>query len=366
MKRMFCLVLVLILVLLQVGSAMAFTGPSDISTEMIQTEILEKAEQVLEYIEPSKELYGLHDVDFDSLRMGAQIYSYDVSGGTAVPTENQYYPLLDRQGNVIGLFIAYEVDGMTCVDFVSQYAEEIDMVADTSNVCLVYDGPNIFLKSENELTCLYQIVDQEPNDDSLIWNLPELSMSEIKSAAAFNLDSNDGIDMCADGTGGDVLLSVGKHTQLNDYTCWASAIWSIGTYLNKTVSMTPREVAIAYGGSEKSWALMADSVSYLNLIYGTGYVYKNQNLTLAKVKASIDANYPVAAGVTWTGNNVVTAGHEFVICGYSTESTIYTMMDPATGKYRTGSATYNKLNYSSMKTGGIYTISEYGINSSVA
>ena len=147
--------------------------------------------------------------------------------GTAVPTENQYYPLLDRQGNVIGLFIAYEVDGMTCVDFVSQYAEEIDMVADTSNVCLVYDGPNIFLKSENELTCLYQIVDQEPNDDSLIWNLPELSMSEIKSAAALNLDSNDGIDMCADGTGGDVLLSVGKHTQLNDYTCWASSIWSI-------------------------------------------------------------------------------------------------------------------------------------------
>ena len=121
----------------------AFTVPAFAEKSDIDRSILDSINRTLNFIEPEKELYGLEDVDFTALSVGAPIMVYEYSDDDVLPLDICIYPLIYNESLVA---LAFLQPTENIVNIITNMVDEIAKhVSPYDDFALIYDNIGCYL-----------------------------------------------------------------------------------------------------------------------------------------------------------------------------------------------------------------------------
>ncbi|MBQ2747490.1 MAG: hypothetical protein IJF28_03360 [Firmicutes bacterium] len=108
----------------------------------IPNEIVEKTENLLIQIEPYKELYGLDNIDFSTLKLSEEIPTFELKNDLINELNFKCIPLRDASGEIVGLIIAYqESAGNINVEFTTDFVDQMNDMNDAFALVYTATGP---------------------------------------------------------------------------------------------------------------------------------------------------------------------------------------------------------------------------------
>lgn len=343
MKKFFSLLLSLLLLLsISIAPSAAFQD-----TSLPSTNVLEKIEAMLILLEREKELFGMENVDFNTLTLGCKVPAYEITPlGPSLLSNISYYPLLDGTRWIATFAVTHTIDDEPSVtlslDFVDAYnnllSENITPLAD---IAILFDECTSYLSFDSKLTVVdtfdkvssRQSIETISDSISLVGTeVKQLQALEFqplhtqaRSAASYPLVDTLGVPQITQGA--------------NTVECWAVCLSSILEYYGISASVS---TIFALGHNQMQNAPIAANIMKDNygLRYGFAgyynYYYDPSDLTPENIILDISTyGAPIFAGVSLNG-----IGHALLIQGYvclSETSTSISYMDPLSGTYKMSS-----------------------------
>ena len=135
-------------------------------------------------------------------------------------------------------------------------------------------------------------------------------------------------------------LSVTSTQQEKSNWCWAATAQCIAKYINGWAPSQTSIVTYVKGSAVNQGANASEEQLALKYC-GLSSSYSSSSRTFSQVKADIDANRPINAGIQWTSGG----GHSVVLHGYTgtagtSSETVY-YMDPWSSNSRWVTCTYS-------------------------
>jgi len=362
-KRIIVTMLISSIVVFVVQSATASENLKD--QYMVDDSTLDSIRLTLGIITQEKEQYGLSEVDFSSLSVGAPILAYEYVNDSLEPLGFFYYPLI-YDGNLVALAIKRDD-----VDFTSIVTALVDGINKNVTIdedfALVYDSDACYLYSTSGLAMLNKI-NRAVKTRSLITDEKAVELQNSEFARSPTTTSVEPVSYMPSRSS--VYLSVPYISQFPptpvSNICWAATAVSIGKYLRPSTSFTADGVAQAYhrSGTLSVYNVYTPSVAIayiLNNYYAlssfgfSAYTSYSTTPTLATITGSLNAGRPVAARWQWSGGY-----HSSVVCGtYIFPPTVtMSVMDPEFG-FITASMGTSNFTYTNPNNGTSLTLTSH-------
>ena len=329
-KRIISFLMVVCLAISCVVSVNAADLKDDINVNVDQR-ILRITADILKFIEPEKELYGMADVDFAVLSLGSEIPSFIVDDGRLISSEIKYYPIMEGEKWVATAIVFY-TNGDINVQVSAMYAKEYKN-ADIENeaVSFVFDDDGAYILTNENIICpdgkvetlnYSSLISQNENLSVLTEGVP-LPLSESELNIIGDIDNQ-------------AYLSIPKVKQASgSMQCWAACVSSICGYYG--ISATIRDVYNKMGMNinDDEGATISQAQRALEL-YGlstTGYLANG--ITWWQLRNEINNNEnPIYTKCVY--NNSM--GHAVVIRGFYvyqrvSELGLISYMDPGEGDF---------------------------------
>ena len=132
----------------------------------------------------------------------------------------------------------------------------------------------------------------------------------------------------------EVFINLPHYNQGNKPICWAAAAWTVGSYLTKSKTPSPEQIAIEIKGTLDSGGSAIDEIAAMRKFY-----YSQTNFSVDAInvvglpatllKQHIDLGFPcivrlspVTVDGLENGTKTKKLGHSIAVCGYSYEDSI--------------------------------------------
>lgn len=343
MKKLFCILLVIVLIFSNFVTALALTEEKTTNGE----QVLLKCKTLLEQIAPYKELFGLEDAIISQLYLGSEIPVYEFKNNQLEAMDFRYIPLENSEGNIVALFIvSVDLSGDIRVEYTTEFIQNLNsseeirgIVYDASRMILVRDELSEVLHEET----VFNNSRDNANLETLIGLVGFANVSydeyfESKIKIDFNKTNRDAPVSR--------MINVPIYTQgSNTQYCWACCLVSVGKYFFPSTNYNPATIAVEETGNTQTATTLLNTNLIMNMRYplisnGIEYEYETSILNYSMVYPSINNGYPIIARES-TGQ--LANGHIVVICGYSSTGDTYSymMMDPLSSNYRAGNVSSN-------------------------
>lgn len=352
MKKLFCIVLALLLCLMLSVSAVAIEN-SKVTEDLTSFVVVvaNKVRDVLEAIELQKDDFGLGDIDFSTLALGNEIPSYELTSSGLVHIDNvHYFPVLSGEEWVATAVVSYSEYGDMNVEVSAKYAADYMKLSretdaytagKTNSVAIVFDSTDAYLYSAHGCV-LIESFQKIPGRKTLAACTERISPTTVEVAcqrpielqlSSLAQERYSGNGQVAKDSENFASLIITAITQPTNYTCWAASTAMILNYRGTAVSVANvvSEANVnmyTYRSAAHCANLIRDEYGYPCGTWGTssGYYY---SLTLNNLITELYSfSSPLFAGF---GSGSV--GHAVVIKGYTNLSATPTMsyIDPADG-----------------------------------
>ena len=362
LKRIFTLLLAMVLItsLISPVSAQEMQSKNEVSSDVSEGII-----RGINAIEDEKGLFGLDNVDFESLLVGNQIFAYEYNDYSLSALDLCIYPLtVDKK------LVAFAIknNNTDYYQITTNLVNEISSsIQSNESFALVYDKNTCYAYTEDGLKSLHQFSDEYGNGRQKIDRLEDVSnMKEIK----LNNFSSDRILGYSDITN---TQNVTYRATASDYIscnvsyvpqgsddeiCWAASVACIGNFL-RGLNRTAAYVAqCLYGLDYNHSANGSTSMIVLNSIYNnTSYSYYDDPRPGEYfIWNKIFQGKPIFS--SW----LCGTSHACVIYGISMNSDYIHIMDPSYGMCV---GYYDGITYSYTSIGNGYTWELTGYGASI-
>jgi hypothetical protein len=364
-------VLIAVTIMLSLSSySLAIGENAKITDSLISNTVINEVNAALDYITPEKALYGLSDVDFESLSIGNPILAYEYVDSELAPLSFRMYPLTndDNDGELVAL--AIKQDNAEFVSITTALVEQIkEQISSDDAFALVYDSEACYIYTQDGLAQLCesaQITESRDEVSGQSVTLEAGALHSYEAACAIGFESASLVqgasingNILYAGSSDYISLPVSAVSQNPpSNVCWAASVACIGNYLTSGTDFGAQAVALnlrPYG----AWDLEATPQQALNClsnIYSISYTYYSSAPSVSTVNLSINSGRPLYS--RWSRTN---GSHACVIYGCSVSYLIMSIMDPESGFTSAGvvSATNYNYTYVSAYSGTTYTLYAY-------
>ena len=338
-KKVFSFILASLLLLVQLPTALAAAPTDPLALDNIYTE----ASNVINIAIQQGIVPGLSDGEISDLYLGESIPLYEVCSDNTLAEVSaiRYFPVLDQNNSVRGLFIASlrETDSTATLEYNSMLSEELTLHKLSSNhICFIFDQTDTYLFDGTECSLVLDGVLPHITRGTFsnsIAGLATLDRNAIVSAKRFDLATTS--DPAVSG-----MLSVPIITQDNwSNGCWAACAVSVGEYVGaSSEDITIDDVMAEYANGQD----VAKTIYRIQDVLAGEY-NEASRVTINSLKmttiidnigTALNMGTPVVARVSYSG---WTSGHFVVVCGFTSNTyptTSYvSIMDPLSSSYRT-------------------------------
>lgn len=344
-------------------SCLAFAAAPTVVAEndaSLENEIVQKTKDILCFISPEKELYGLGDVDFSTLYLGEKIPSYRVEDDGLVESEHLYYPIISKNDWVATAIVSVTEAGESVVTVSTVYNESTE---DIEAAALLFEDETAYVCSERGISGIVPSHNSTREMSENVESRVEADLGTLEEKHDLQLDNS--ISLLDIGT--QHYLAVPLYTQPSGSTqCWAYCLKSMLEYLG-----TNATIAEIYEAAGVSTGLAADARRATVVLdeYGHEYTaYMSQSMNWDSLRVEIhDNNSPLFAGCELGVNdNNVVVGHAIVVRGFyvyqnvADKMGIISYMDPLVGRYLASSVdSYDTFIYTSSTDDEDYEIQDF-------
>lgn len=347
---MLCDVLVLAILLPSVLTVSA----SQTSFPLSQSERLLLID-VLSEIEPQKGSWGLQNVNFNELNIGAAVHTYNYVEGTFVRSHDMYPLTVDDQL----VLWAIPINGQ--FQITSSLVSEINTSIDfNSPLALVYDASNAFIYSNQSFLILKYFNEEiesrgvlNTNARIAVQGIDTVSLSE-NVCLGYKGNNQD----MPRTTLANISCSVSYVTQ-HPYNklCWAASVACIVNYVKGTSLDAPTVAKKYYGNTNFNQGINQDNLTEKIRGYDLDYYqFSNYGDFDNKILSSIRADYPVGGSFDVVGGGY----HATVIFGINVIAGRIQVMDPEFGSTTATLSSTGDYTYVSSYTNS--TLVLYGIS----
>lgn len=329
-------------------------------------EVLRQSEDIINIIKSDPVGFGIpQNTNLNLLYLGSEIPLFEKVDDGFEPIDMKYYPLCTSEGEIIGLMLTFaDEEGNIHVEYTPELVSELKATGDPSTIAFIYDREGLFIFSNGDICNIYEneVADTarsvlQANDLTQIENIAKSSSLSQKERCVLTKIPSTGSNANSVLRSGSAMLSVPAIKQdTGSSYCWACCFVSVGRYFftSSAYNYNARQLAIDITGDTSTPQTVNETRTHLYNYFpmvsnGHTYTVYSTGLTYLTLTTKIDSGYPIIGRVD---NG---PGHMVVVCGYAnTSGDYYTMMDPITGTYRTGSVVAERPVYSSPSAGGTY------------
>lgn len=371
MKKLFSLFFAIIILISSIPVAEASNHSSSREDDMNiveNHEIQQVMLRILSSIEHEKELYGLENVDFSNVEIGSEIPTYITCNNELQFTDTHIFPVL-ADGQIISLFYISKDENEWGGQLSNALAAQINELADNSACAIVYDNTGAYLFANGRYHLLLKdSTSSNPHTKIAATETRtpiELVSSDIldDSCSTFNiatsLNVNDYMTFrptAQSATAASLAVDLIKQPSGSNY-CWACSIASIANYLYD-YKWSYMYVANVFNGGVDEPMSLPDIIQNFNLNFNADYAYKVDNTPSLQFVVDELADFTPLLGAFIYGS----IGHAVVIRGASIDSNTFSVMDPGTGTYVSGTVyqTSGKWRYTSESSTTRFSLYGYG------
>ena len=282
---------------------------------------------VLSEVALQKGSWGLYNVNFNELNIGAAVHTYNYVEGTFVRSHDMY-PLTVDDRLVLW---AIPINGQ--FQITRSLVSEINTFIDFNTpLALVYDASNAFAYSNQSfliLKCFDEVIESRDvlntNVRIGVQGIDTVSLSE--NVCLGYEGNNQGMPRT---TPANISCNVSYVTQ-HPYKklCWAASVASIVNYKKGTSLDAPTVAKKYYGNTGFDQSIGEDNLTEKIKGYGLNdYQFSNYGYFDNKILSSIRADYPVGGAFDVVGG----AYHATVIFGINVIAGRIQVMDPEFGR----------------------------------
>lgn len=337
-KKVFSLVLVSLLLLIQLPTALAASPSDPLALDNIRAE----ANNVINISIQQGIVPGIDAGQISDLYLGESIPLYEVCPDNTLAEVSaiRYFPVLDQSNNVRGLIIASlrGTDSTATLEYNSMLSDELTLHKSSSNrICFIFDQMDIYIF--DGIDCSLVLDGTLPHASrgtfsNSITGLTELDRNAITAAEHFDL-----LATCDPSVSG--MLGVPIVTQENwSNGCWAACAVSVGEYVGlSSDDITIDDVMNSYANGQNVTKTIYKIQEVLSAEYNVASSVTISSLKMTTVinniGTALDMGTPVVARVSYSG---WTRGHFVVVCGFTSNTYPTTgyvsIMDPLSSSYR--------------------------------
>lgn len=312
------------------------------ATEVVKTEyeiVLDKAESLLGFIFNYKDYFGIKNIDTSQVKLYSAIPIYCKNESNEFEQIKNGYPVVNDNGDVVGLIIATKVENEVYLDFVTNYNNLLSEKI-SEEICIVQNNTGFDLLDGNsvESFCSSTI------SRSIFENLSGSSLIETKSSTPGSI-----ISPHMSRTQRPYVLEVECMEQSEPTSCWAVSTAVTGNFMVGYRKYTEAQIVNNFAYGDWGAKIFNQVVVYLDNAYDLATTISPMSLRSSKVYRNIGVGKPII-----TSTYYVYGFHSFVVCGYYDDGTTeyVTYMDPASGTMVTSACidglmkyVYNNVNY---------------------
>lgn len=302
--------------------------------------------EVLNVIEPSKDLYGLSDVNFEELEIGNAIQVYNYVDNEFVESRIMYPLVADgklvafakelKDGNDVHFQISTSL-----ADKISQYID------DDTEFSIVYDKIGCYIYYNGNFELLFEGLEQVEERSTIDKTIAshknnELNISKISPAKALEYINDKDSDRAVNAR---YECPVSFVAQTNSHTCWAACIASVLNYLNGS-NYTEHDIAryaFIWGYTDQLNQPLSGRVyaRFMADEFNRNYEYLPDEPSDQIIIKNLKNDYPMIGGFDISNS---TEGHSAVIFCIETVKGYLLLMDPGydfvTAYYKPGGYKY--------------------------
>ena len=333
----------------------SFSAFSNNLSESDFNQIYESAINLLNYIKPEKNLYGLENVNFDNLTLGENIPSYIKTNNGFSMSNILYFPILEDEKWVATLSCCRIPTGWYC-QISNSFVENLPSISSNDNIKLLFDDHIAYLSKNSQNYKISSYGNEELLQDCLTTDISNsLQTKKLSAKRPLNLScisSKDSLNRSSQKN-----LPIPLVDQCTDMSCSLACLESIGRYFGADYSYTQSELCSLYPVSGEVTLNTGATLEQLQHICaamgkndapGLSSDYKTRaNFSFSLLKNYINSNKPIIASCQ-SNDSYNNYGHAVAIRGYTTfdnSSTAvgaFAFMDPwEPATYRAGTVTNN-------------------------
>lgn len=313
---------------------MAFASEADPESENTRRLAIIDA---LNYVEFDKNNFGLENVNFNNLGIGAAIHAYEY---TDIGFEEiiQFYPLFDGT-HLVALAICvdgehYQIETALANAIAEIGAANAAIVYDLGH-CYLYDGIDFINIADTSILIDGRAVLPEENNLARVYNL---KVTNICPSDALNYTS---LQAARAGTYYSCNVRYITQSPYNQL-CWAACCAMIANCVNETTIYTTESISRRYFNSTTvvNLGVAADDCAiFMQNRLGLDYTYNGCVPSDNAILINIRNGYPIYASCDWYRSDS-NGSHAVVVYGVNPTSAYVSLMDPefgSTSAHRSGS-----------------------------
>lgn len=280
----------------------------------------------------SPDTYGLENIDFSNVYIGEKITPYNMINGVIEKSDFAYCPILSNN-KIICIATVSQIDGKPSVQIGKDFSNELQnyITTNQSNIALIHYDNNLLIKSENKPYEILYSYQGEPISKNELLNLSDNGLDYLGIKITENLDLSKQINQIEKVRNefasynyrmsyvpDSKILSVPHVKDDTNYTCWATAVASIGKY-KTNISKAPKDITRYLGVTGDK-----DAGSPENVARAFSGIYKlqthkvNSNLTYTNITNNIIDDKPIYS--VWQTTRKYNGNynyHAVVVSGYT-------------------------------------------------
>ncbi|MEA4920300.1 MAG: papain-like cysteine protease family protein [Clostridiaceae bacterium] len=341
-KKIMCLCFAVVFVF-SISVPVFAENVSSSAVTVFEEQVSSLTHDVLKFMEPEKELYGLGDIDFSSLFIGEEIPAYILTdAGMIVETNILYFPIMSDNIWVATSIVSYDSAGEMNVQISTEYAKAYEAVDTFSTeVALLFDNNAAYIYTDtgvtqaaispNEISGRVSIKDYDATLTPMTAPLSSQRTLSVRVDSERNSRTTRSFD-------NQKYLSVpGVRQAAGSLQCWAASIASIRGYYGTTTSIDN-----VYNFSGITKYLGANIYTAADVLEDYGFNltwYWNGSFNWYQLRTEIYYNEsPFFVACSYSNSS----GHAVVLRGYYvyeniSQVGIISYMDPVTGNYAASS-----------------------------
>lgn len=352
MKKYMAFLLAILMICMLPVDAVAVTIEEQILADgVIETQVATLTRDVLCFIEPEKELYGMGDINFSTLQLGKQLPVYILQeNGVGRETKILYFPILSGLDWVATSIVSYDSAGKMNVQVSMDYAKAYkDSNARGADISLLFDDDHAYIVTNKEVIEAATAPNKVEGRADVVEtqrNIQTMQIEKVPLEAIYTLGMSANSRDEANPFNNQYCLMVPSIVQAaGSNQCWAASVASILGYYGRTTTIAEVYSKLGWdidddqGGTIHNAAAAIGGFGYTNL----NWYMLGLNWYELRTEIYISQN-PLFAMCDYgdTGYGHERYGHAVVIRGFYvykniSQVGIISYMDPVNGEYMASS-----------------------------
>lgn len=310
-----------------ISTLMSASAATLSSCDLLEENMANQIEIALNSVEKTKSVYGLDDVDFNNLELGASITTYEYIDGDFEPLGAMIPVIFDNK--IVASVFDVGNSNYSVETLLASKIEETGF----DNLAVVYDRDEVYLFNGSAFVLLMKsgvcITERDDLD-------PDVLNGEEHNIVTTNLNEGHRVKLDLNSKQLRGILPFVKcdvkYVTQNPYDnlCWAASIAMVKNYKSGS-SLTAPDVSKTYFGILKDEGLsLLKMQNCMRNIYGLNYTCGGYNPSESVIANNLANNYPVIGQFTWS-SGTSSIFHVGVIYLDDPFSYYISLMDPLCG-----------------------------------